>query len=119
MVINYTVVELQKFINKEGASSGQGKTKSLLFIKSKRPSLKRFIITGYLDRRNHVYFVKKHYGVFYSVLYIALYTPRLLRRIVGILLFDDFKLIRIYLLLKGLWDGLISKMGKPKYIGND
>ncbi len=105
-----------KVYHKEGASSGQGKTKSLLFRKSKRPSLKRFIITGYLDRRNHVYFVKKHYGVFYSVLYIVLYIPKLLKRIVGILLFDDFKSKRMSLLFKGLWDGLISKMGKPEGI---
>jgi len=105
-----------KVYHKEGSSSGQGETKNFLFKKSKRPSLKRFIVTGYLDRRNHVYFVKKHYGTLYSVVYVLIYMPKLMKRIMGILLFDNHKIKRISLLFKGILDGLNSKMGRPKEI---
>jgi len=49
-------------------------------------------------------------------LYIFAYTPKLLRTIIGILLFDSNKIERLYLLFKGFLDGLSSKMGKPRKI---
>lgn len=104
-----------KVWHKEGASTGLNKQKSIFKRKSLRPTLKRFIITGYLDVRNNIYFVKKHWGRFYMWAYIC--GPNMIkigRRIIGILLYDDNKLKRISLLLKGCLDGIFGKMGKPK-----
>ena len=105
-----------KVYHKEGASSGQDEVKSFLFRKSIRVSLKRFVITGYLDRRNHIYFIRKHYGLIYAFFYIFLYMPKLLKTIIGIFLYDSNKNKRLRLLLKGIIDGLRLNMGKPKEI---
>ncbi len=106
-----------KVWHKEGASSGSGEIKKFLWRTSVRPSFQRFIIVGYLDIRNHIYFVKKHWGITHMWMYILGPNLRkLLRRILGILLFDDKKLQRIILLLKGIIDGVIGRCGKPKEI---
>ena len=104
-----------KIWHKEGASSGSGKMKKFLWRTSIRPSFSRFIITGYLDIRNHIYFVKKHWGTFHMWIYIlGPNLKKVSRKILGILLFDDRKLQRIKLLLKGIIDGIIGKVGKPR-----
>lgn len=104
-----------KVWHKEGSSTGKGETKKFLWRTSERSTLMRFFITGYLDIRNHIYFVKKHWGKFYMWAYIlGPNTIKLTRRIIGILMYDDNKLKRINLLLKGLLDGINGKMGKPE-----
>lgn len=106
-----------KIWHKEGASTGKGETKIFLWRKSDRPTLKRFVITGYLDTRNKIYIVRKHWGNWHMWIYIL--GPgiiKLIRRIIGIFLYDDDKLKRISLLLKGLLDGIKGKMGKPKEV---
>jgi rhamnopyranosyl-N-acetylglucosaminyl-diphospho-decaprenol beta-1,3/1,4-galactofuranosyltransferase len=104
-----------KVWHKEGASTGKGNQKEFLKRKSIRPTLSRFVITGYLDIRNHIYFVNKHWGKFYMLLYILGPNARyLVRRILGIILYDDNKLKRIGLLFRGLIDGINKRMGKPK-----
>jgi len=106
-----------KIWHKEGASSESGKIKKFLWRTSVRPSFSRFIITGYLDIRNHIYFVRKHWGVIHMWMYIlGPNLKKLLRRILGILLFDDKKLQRIMLLLKGIIDGITGRAGKPKEV---
>ena len=104
-----------KVWHKEGASTGKGDIKKFLWRKSERVNLKRFVITGYLDTRNQIYFVKKNWGRFYMWMYI-LNTGllKLTRRIIGISIYDDNKLQRIKLLLKGLTDGIKGKVGKPE-----
>ena len=104
-----------KVWHKEGASTGKGNQKEFLKRKSIRPTLSRFVITGYLDIRNHIYFVNKHWGKFYMLMYILGPNAQYLaRRILGIVLYDDDKLKRIKLLIRGLMDGINKRMGKPK-----
>jgi len=100
--------------HKEGGSTGKDSVKKFFKKKSKRPSYTRFIITGYLDIRNHLYFVRKHFSIVYMYLYFIILLPKLFRRVIGIVLFDDFKLKRISLLCKGIIDGFLNRMGKPK-----
>ena len=109
-----------KIWHKEGSSTGRGNIKKFLWRKSNRPTLRRFIITGYLDLRNHIYFVKKHWGSFFMYIYIIKAIPiRLIRNILSILVYDDNKILRISLLLKGLIKGIIGEMGKPEELINN
>jgi GT2 family glycosyltransferase len=101
--------------HKEGGSLGVGKHKKFLWIKSNRPTLHRFIMTGYLDIRNHLYFVKKNFGKKYQWIYlITKIIPLSLKKLAGIILFDDEKIKRIALLFRGIKDGFLNKMGKPR-----
>jgi hypothetical protein len=101
--------------HKEGASTDNGNEKQFLNRKSVRPTLQRFIITGYLDIRNHIYLVNKHWGKFYTLLYlIGPNTLHLIRRIIGIILYDDNKIEKLKILIKGLIDGINKNMGIPK-----
>lgn len=102
--------------HKEGGSTGKDEIKSFLWRKSRRPGLKRFLITGYLDARNHLYFVRKHYGNKYIPLYAAFNLPALAKQVIRILMYDDDKAVRILMILKGLFDGLAGNMGKPEGI---
>ncbi len=106
-----------KVFHKEGASTGKNTLKEFWGRKSQRPSFQRFIITGYLDIRNHIYFVKKHFGIFWCILFLI--GPNLKKiglRILGILLYDKDKAKRINMLIKGLFDGVFGRMGKPELL---
>jgi GT2 family glycosyltransferase len=104
-----------KVYHKEGASTGKGKTTKFMRKNRKRPTFFRFVISGYLEVRNGIYFVKKHYGNFYAFLYTIFVLPKkTLRMIAGILLLDDFKIKRLKLILKAIKDGWLKNMGKPK-----
>jgi len=97
--------------HKEGGSRGQGHIRTFLGRESCRVSLSRFVITGYYDIRNHLYFCRKHYKDKY-VLLVILILFEIIRKTAGICIYDSYKGMRIKLLLKGFSDGLAGNMGK-------
>lgn len=101
--------------HKEGASSGIRNTKFLFFRSSSRTTFSRFIITGYLDVRNNIYFIKKHFGLIGLIgFFFTGFIKKEIRRTLGIILYDDNKLMRIFMLLKGIKDGIFNNLGKPR-----
>jgi len=109
-----------KVWHKEGASTSKNHEKSFLGRKSKRLSLSRFVVTNYYGIRNQTYLVNKHFAR-YKTNYLLYTFFVIIKRIMGIIVFDDHKKIRIYLLFKALYDGLTNNMGKtvdPKNIIN-
>lgn len=100
--------------HKEGGASERGNNKKFLWLVKKRPSLQRFIITGYLNARNGIYFTRKHFGYWGLIGFLLTkFLKMQIKVILGILLFDSNKLYRIRKLIKGIIDGLIGRMGKP------
>jgi GT2 family glycosyltransferase len=100
--------------HKEGGSSEEGNIKKFLWFVKRRPSFHRFIITGYLTNRNGIYFVKKHFGYRGLVkFFLGKFLKIQIKSIVAILLLDDNKFARIRILLKGIKDGFLGRMGKP------
>ncbi len=103
--------------HKEGGASEEGYNKKFLWLIKKRPSLNRFIITGYLNNRNAIYFVKKHFGYWGLIVFLLTkFLKMQIKIIIAILLFDSNKFYRIIQLIKGIRDGLINRMGKPDKI---
>ncbi|NPV38342.1 MAG: glycosyltransferase family 2 protein [Brevinematales bacterium] len=102
--------------HKEGASTGKQKSSKFLLFSKQRPSFIRFVITTYLDIRNHIYFNKKHFGNFYAFVYLVIRIPNILKKILGVLLFDEDKTRRLSLIAKSIKDGFQGTMGKPKEI---
>jgi len=101
--------------HKEGASTGNGISRQFLWIRRVRPSISRFVITGYLNNRNGLYFVRKFFGYKgLACFFFAKFLKMQIRFVVGILLFDNNKLYRISLLIRGIKDGLTNNMGTPK-----
>jgi len=86
--------------------------KNFLGKKSIRCLWENFLISGYYSVRNKIYFTKKNFPQsFYK--YCLIHLPYITSRIIlGILIYDDYKLDRISLILKAVWDGLRGKMGK-------
>lgn len=104
-----------KVWHKEGASLGTDKEKKFLWKKSRRSTLQRFVVIGYLEMRNHLYFVNKNFGRGKMWLYFFIKNfPEFIRKFVGVIIFDDQKMARIKLLTLGIRDGIKGKMGKPK-----
>jgi GT2 family glycosyltransferase len=100
--------------HKEGGSSEEGNIKKFLWFVKRRPSFHRFIITGYLTNRNGIYFVKKHFGYLGLFrFFLKRFLKMQIKTIISVLLFDDNKSARIKILLKGIKDGFLGKMGKP------
>ena len=100
--------------HKKGACTGtSGNWGNFLGRKSSRPSVKKFSTTYYYNIRNRVYFAKKHF-LDERLACFFIYLPfKILRLISGIYLYnDDRKLLRIKLIFKAIYDGLIGKMGK-------
>lgn len=99
--------------HKEGGSCGKSEAQIKFGRKSYRVSLKRFVITGYYDTRNSIYFVRKHMTRAQYYRFIGLKAIEIIRRSIGIIAFnDDNKTKRISLLFKGLTDGILNKMGR-------
>ena len=98
--------------HKIGASSGASIEKVFMGRRSKRASLSRFVITGYYDIRNWLYFVQKYFDNKYFITACLYSFFRILRQISGIILYDDYKLSRIKLLLKAFYDGIKGNGGK-------
>lgn len=97
--------------HKEGGSCGRFVIKNFCGKKSKRETLRRFVICGYYDIRNHIYFIKKYFKR-YLCRFILHLIPLIIKRYIGIIVFDDNKLLRMMLLTRGLFDGIIGKTGK-------
>ncbi len=101
--------------HKEGASLKYGKNKKFLWKESQRSDIQKFLITGYLNLRNDLYFVKSNFSKFYTLFFILCKTfPILIRRVLGIIIFDENKIERINILVRGINDALFNKMGKPE-----
>jgi len=101
-----------KVWHKDGASTKLKKDVEKMFLGrgSVRHSLNRVIMNGYYTR-NHLYFVKKHFNEYFIITCLVLFL-KVLRKIIGIILYDDFKLLRIKILLKGFYDGVKGNTGK-------
>ena len=100
-----------KIWHKGGASSGKSAQKVFFGRQSIRSSLNKFVIVNYYMTRNHLYFVKKHFGKYFIIACIFIFL-RVIRQIIGIILYDDYKFHRIKVLLKGFVDGVKGKMDK-------
>ena len=90
--------------HKEGASTDK-------VIDQKRPTMKQWKMWGYYELRNRTYYIMKYENVFYYILPIYW----MIRRGVGVLLFDKEKIQRSKLLFKALYDGFTRKMGLLKF----
>ena len=100
--------------HKVSFSSGgvnEDRTKQRFWRRSVRLPLNRFAFSGYLTIRNNVYFINKNYKTAfkYYVMFLAV-----LRQLVGIILYDDFKAKRMRLACAAFRDGYAGRMGKPK-----
>jgi GT2 family glycosyltransferase len=99
--------------HKEGRSTDRRRTiKKFFWLKASRTTVVDFLIWGYYSFRNEIYFVRNHYGPKY-LLYVLFYLPKkIFVKTVSIFIFnDDHKFIRLYLLIKAVFDGVTSRMG--------
>jgi len=71
-----------------------------------------FLISGYYSVRNKIYCMKKNFPKFFLGYCFIELPYRILRMIVGILIYDDYKLARIKLILKAVYDAITGNMGK-------
>ena len=100
-----------KIWHKVSASIQKSIIKNVLDRQSIRPSLDELIMNSYYNIRNHLYFKRKYFNKYFSFfcVYIFIY---ILRRLIGVLLYDDNKLYRIKILLRSFYDGIKGEMGK-------
>ena len=100
-----------KIWHKDGASTGKSTQKVFLSRKSLRSSLNKFYITKYYIERNRLYFTKKHFNKYFAIACIVIFLG-ILKSSIGVILYDNYKLSRMKILLKGFYDGVKGKMGK-------
>lgn len=100
-----------KIWHKGSASSGKSVQKAFLSRQSTRSSLRKFVIVEYYMIRNRLYFTKKYFGKYFAFACVYIFLT-VIRQIIGIILYDNYKFYRIKVLLKGFIDGLKGKMGK-------
>lgn len=94
--------------HKWGASTrSQRITKKFLGRAATRISWPGFPVPGYYEARNGIYFVRKNY----PPLLIPYSIFRTLRLLIKILLYDDHKVERWMIILRGAWDGVRGRMG--------
>lgn len=86
--------------------------KSFCGKRSIRSLWSSFLISGYYSVRNKIYCVKKNFPKFFLGYCFIELPYRILRMIVGILIYDDYKLARIKLILKAVYDAITGNMGK-------
>ncbi|MCD6398393.1 MAG: glycosyltransferase family 2 protein, partial [Candidatus Aenigmarchaeota archaeon] len=100
--------------HKKGSSTEiSGNWGNFLGRKSSRPSMKKFSTTYYYNIRNRVYFAKKYFLAQRLACFFIYFPFKILRLVSGIYLYnDDHKSLRIKLIFKAVYDGLIGKMGK-------
>ena len=103
-----------KVWHKVGASSDRRLKKKFFFRRaSLRIDVISYLMIGYYELRNEVYFKKKHFHGKFLIYFFINFLPKILRMAFGIILYNDnYKLKRMNLLLKACWDGLTNKMGK-------
>lgn len=100
-----------KIWHKVSASTQKSVIKNILNKQSIRPSLDRLIINSYYNIRNHLYFKRKYFNKYFIFFCIYMFIY-ILRRLVGVLLYDNNKLCRVKILLRSFYDGIKGKMGK-------
>lgn len=103
-----------KVFHKEGASTERKRVvKSFLWKQASRTTVTDFLMWGYYSFRNEIYFVKKNFPDKYRLFLFFILPKKLLIKALSIIFFnDDWKLRRLYLVLRALYDGLVGKMGK-------
>ncbi len=95
--------------HKWGASTESKRIEKIFFGKKVlRIPWESYFIPGYYESRNGIYYMKKNYPLYFLPYLII----RTLHLIVQILAYDDRKIQRTGIILKGAWHGLIGKMGK-------
>lgn len=103
----YTALNSRIF-HKEGASTNTHIIHKQLFrMKVRRLTLENFRIKLYYESRNGIYFVKKQF----PLSFIPYLIFRTLHLILQVILYDDNKMRRTGIILRGTMDGLIGKMG--------
>jgi len=100
-----------KIWHKMGNSSGKSIRKAFLGRQSIRSSSNKFYINQYYTVRNRLYFTRKHFNKYFTIACVVTFL-RILKGSVGVILYDNYKLLRIKTLLKGFYDGVKGKMGK-------
>ena len=100
-----------KIWHKMGNSSGKSVQKVFLGRQSIRSSFNKFYINKYYTIRNRLYFTRKHFNKYFTIACVVMFL-RILKGSIGVILYDNYKLLRIKILLKGFYDGVKGKMGK-------
>jgi len=104
---NYRSVVFHKW----GSAAGSRRTvKRFLWKKVVRIGWEGFLIPGYYEARNGLYFYKKNRPFLFLLYAIA----RTLHLFLQIVLYDDHKWGRLKIIARGTWDGLIGRMGKAE-----
>ena len=95
--------------HKHGASTGSKKTdKYFLGRRFTRICWEGFRISVYYESRNSIYFIKQNYPLYFIPYLIYVLSARIIK----ILIFDDHKIARSKIILRGACDVLIGRMGK-------
>jgi len=103
-----------RILHKEGGSTGRVRTvKSFMGRRVSRTTISDFLIWGYYSLRNEIYFVKKNHRSKYPLYCLAVLPKKFFIKTASIFLFnDDRKASRLYLMCRGLIDGIFGRMGK-------
>lgn len=100
--------------HKEGGSTGRKRTvKSFMGKEASRTTISDFLMWGYYSFRNEIYFVRKNFHAKYFLYIVFILPQKIIKKNLSVFLFnDDYKIHRLYLLNRGLFDGLTGRMGK-------
>ena len=112
---HYNILYLPSSIvlHKVGFSSGGTAEDNLVLRfgrKSMRMSYKRFTSTGYLLFRNQAYYIHKNYPPVFRSFITAI---SVIKSFIGIIVYDDSRLKRTFILMKATRDGIRGVMGNP------
>lgn len=88
------------------ASKDEWSQKNFLWLKAIRPSIKSSLFS-YFYNRNLIYIIIKY--KYYSIEYFINLFIELLKGTRRIILFDDCKVTRLYILWKAIFDGILGK----------
>ncbi len=100
--------------HKGGASTQfQVITKRFFGLKIQRFKIQSCPIACYYYLRNWIYFNFKSRSIFFRAVYYAVFLPiYLLGILIFILIFDDYKICRMYLVVQAFRDGLLHRLGQ-------
>jgi len=83
----------------------------------KRLNFEKFYFRAYLDLRNWIYFTKHYRSFIFKCCYFSLLLPLQLAEMTTlIIIFDDRKFLRIKRVFEAARDGIINRMGAPKFL---
>lgn len=98
-------------VHQIGATSNKDVVKRFLWRKSTRNSYDRFVIRGYYHFRNKNIVFNKYFKSRKVRFYFNLIKELFIRSI-GVILYDDKKIKRISIMIKGIWHGISGKYGR-------